>query len=226
MSCERCRELIPEVALGASSGEERALVLEHLDGCAECRSLLHELSMVADELLLLAPVQEPPPGFETRSLVRLTAERGSRRRRYALLAAAAALVIAVASSSAVWFATKEDRELGTHHRSVLAGAGGSYFGSMALAEPGGRETGRVFYYSGRTDWVFIVVGDSLEEGSFAMRAVTSDGTSMRMNDFELSADKRTWGAELPAEPGKLAALRMVEVGHERVYVATFPRSDQ
>jgi hypothetical protein len=225
MSCERCRELIPEVALGASSGEERALVLEHLDGCAECRSLLHELSMVADELLLLAPMQEPPAGFETRSLARLTAERGSRRRRNALLAAAAAMVIAVASSSAVWFATSSDRELGRHHRNLLEAAEGTYFGAMPLSERGGDKTGRVFYYSGRTDWVFVVVDEGLEEGSFAVRAVTPDGTSMRMNGFELTADKRTWGAELPADPAKLAALRMVEAGRERIYVARFPSDE-
>ena len=224
LSCERCRELVPEVALGSSSGEERALVLEHIDDCPECRSLLQEMSMMADELLLLTPSREPPPGFETRALARLTSERGSRRRRYALMGVAAAVMIAVASASAVWFVTKRDRELGAHHREVLAQAGGTYFGVMRLNDADGSQIGRVFYYSGRTDWVCVIVDDSLPVGSFAMRTVSSDGTSTAMNRFEVTDAKRTWGDELPVEPENIAALRMVAAADDRVYVARFPFS--
>ena len=66
MSCERMRDLAPEIALGIADGEERAEALRHLSTCGECRRVVEQLSQVADELLVLAPVQEPPAGFESR----------------------------------------------------------------------------------------------------------------------------------------------------------------
>ena len=60
-SCEEVRALA-ELALGIAVGDERARVLEHLLACPACRRHLEELSSVADDLLLLAPTQEPPVG--------------------------------------------------------------------------------------------------------------------------------------------------------------------
>ena len=68
IDCDRCRELIPEVALGVAVGEERAAVLDHAVGCAGCRRELAEISALADELLSLAPAVEPSTGFEVRAL--------------------------------------------------------------------------------------------------------------------------------------------------------------
>jgi predicted anti-sigma-YlaC factor YlaD len=59
MRCEEIRDLAPEIALGIADGEERADALRHLSTCAECRRVVEQLSGVADELLTLAPVQEP-----------------------------------------------------------------------------------------------------------------------------------------------------------------------
>ena len=66
MSCDEVRDLAPEIALGTIDGEERAEALRHLATCAECRRLVDQLSEVADELLMLAPVEEPSLGFESR----------------------------------------------------------------------------------------------------------------------------------------------------------------
>ena len=66
MTCEELRDLAPEIALGTVDGEERAEALRHLATCTECRRVVDQLSEVADELLMLAPVQEPPAGFESR----------------------------------------------------------------------------------------------------------------------------------------------------------------
>jgi hypothetical protein len=64
MRCEELHELAPEVALGIVEGETRADALRHLATCAACRRLVEQLSGVSDELLLLAPAQEPPVRFE------------------------------------------------------------------------------------------------------------------------------------------------------------------
>ena len=69
--CARVRAGLPEVALGIADGEQRALALEHIAGCPDCRRELEELSSLADELIALAPEREPPTGFENRVLDRL-----------------------------------------------------------------------------------------------------------------------------------------------------------
>ena len=72
MRCEQVRELAPELALDIAEGEERDAALRHLDGCGGCRQVVSELSSVGDELLQLAPAQDPPAGFDSRVLARVT----------------------------------------------------------------------------------------------------------------------------------------------------------
>src|SRR4029450_14086852 len=88
-SCEEVRSLVPELALGIAAGDDRARALEHLADCPACRGRLEELSIVADELLLLAPAQEPPAGFESRVLGRLEPPARPPRRRRILVPAVA-----------------------------------------------------------------------------------------------------------------------------------------
>jgi hypothetical protein len=72
MRCERVRELAPDVAVGIADGQERDAALRHTASCAECRRLIADLSSVVDELLLLAPEHEPPPGFAARTVDRMS----------------------------------------------------------------------------------------------------------------------------------------------------------
>jgi hypothetical protein len=53
----------------------RAQALAHLAGCAACRRELDDAAVAVDELLLLAPEQEPPAGFDARVLTELTQSR-------------------------------------------------------------------------------------------------------------------------------------------------------
>ena len=79
-ACDEARDLAGELALGIADGEDRARVLEHAADCPDCRRELERLSVLADELLLLAPEREPPAGFEVRVL-RAVQPRPARRRR-------------------------------------------------------------------------------------------------------------------------------------------------
>ena len=72
MSCDEFAEVAAELALGVLTGRERAAALAHLDVCECCRELVRELTMTGEELLALLPSREPPAGFETRVLARLT----------------------------------------------------------------------------------------------------------------------------------------------------------
>src|SRR4051794_41811373 len=93
--CALAWQTLPELALGIADGDHRALALEHVAACNECRRELDELSAIADEFIALAPEREPPPGFEARVLERLTARHAAARpprlRRRRLRFAAAAL---------------------------------------------------------------------------------------------------------------------------------------
>ncbi|MDQ3898330.1 MAG: zf-HC2 domain-containing protein, partial [Actinomycetota bacterium] len=71
MTCAELEELAAELALGTVSGAERAAALDHLAACASCRELVDQLGRVADGMLQLAPVVEPPPGFESKVLARM-----------------------------------------------------------------------------------------------------------------------------------------------------------
>jgi Putative zinc-finger len=87
--CAEVRELIPELAMGAAPGDERAMALNHLATCADCRQVLEDTSATVDELLLLAPEHEPPPGFDARVLEAVSVERPRRWRVSKVLLAAA-----------------------------------------------------------------------------------------------------------------------------------------
>lgn len=101
MTCAELEAVAAELALGTVSGAERAVALDHLAGCAACRQLVEDLSGAADAMLALAPVVEPPAGFESRVLARIgdapaSGRRRMPRRRLMVGVAAAALVAALA----------------------------------------------------------------------------------------------------------------------------------
>jgi anti-sigma factor RsiW len=77
LRCSQLRDMAPDVALGLLTGEERAMALAHLEGCATCRADVASLAGVADELLLAGPEAEPPEGFDRRVLARLTEVRAA-----------------------------------------------------------------------------------------------------------------------------------------------------
>jgi Putative zinc-finger len=95
--CAAVVDLLPDLALGILSGTERADVLAHLDRCSSCREMTSGFAATVDALPVLLGEEEPPPGFEARTLERLRAERDRIPRRSTLyrVLAVAALVAAV-----------------------------------------------------------------------------------------------------------------------------------
>src|SRR5215510_9731953 len=153
MGCEQVRALAADLAIGIADGQERDAALRHAATCAECRLLVAELSSVADDLLLLAPSHEPPPGFASRTLARMTPSGPQPRRRasrrtlrragggrpwVARLAVAASVAAALALGvGAVYQATSGDRRLADSYRGVLAQGHGSFFAAAPLKSPAG-----------------------------------------------------------------------------------------
>lgn len=109
MKCAELEDLAAELALGTVSGTERGLAVEHLAGCGRCRELVEQLARAADGVLSLAPVVEPPPGFESRVLSRMVVESGRvrrppRHRRVLTAIAAVAVVAGLSAAGAAWLA--------------------------------------------------------------------------------------------------------------------------
>jgi hypothetical protein len=207
--CARVRELLPELALGIATGEERAWALEHLAACPSCRRALGELTEVADELLALGPVREPPVGFESRVIGRLFEARPRRGR---LVAAAAVAVLVLGAAGGVYLATRADRELADRYRQTLAVANGEYFSAAPLVDERRRLGGHVFGYQGSPSWIFIVVSDAARAGVYRIVATTEEGDRHKLGDMNVSEGSGSWGSVVPVDYHDLEVLSLARRG--------------
>jgi Putative zinc-finger len=200
LRCSQLRDMAPEVALGLVTGEERAVALAHLEGCAACRAEVASLAGVADELLLIGPEEPPPEGFDRRVLARLTevraAEAPSAARRQgpahrhrrtrlrrpdgrrlavgAALSAAAAAVVLVAAVVAI----RDDPAAPTEERAEMTTGVGEVVGT-ATVRSGDPATVAVdvpgweeAVPAGATYWLAV----EMDDGSRTMTHIGTDAT--------------------------------------------------
>lgn len=209
--CERLHAAAPELALGIADGEDRARALDHLAGCAGCRAHLERLSAVADELALLAPAADPPPGFEQRVVE--AQPRGSRRpaflRRFAIPAVAAVAAAAIAAV-VVWNAMADDRELADSYRATLAVANGEYFDAAPLEAPGGAKVGYVYGYQGRASWVLAIVYDGVRDGRYRLAVVARDGKREPVRGITIRDGHGSEGGVISMPYEKVAEARLLD----------------
>ena len=133
MATEACRDWRGDLgmeALGRLDDPERTALLAHLDGCADCRAALAELSTVAGALDLAdvarieqAELVQPSGELGERILGRLQMERAVRRRRRTR--GVVATVVGVAAAVAVAFALAL----------AVGGGGGGHTTVVALSSP-------------------------------------------------------------------------------------------
>jgi hypothetical protein len=210
--CEPARELAAELALGIADGEDRARALDHLSECDECRATVERLSSVADELLLLAPAQEPPPGFEGR--VADAMGPAPRRTRFGgrrlLVPVAAALGAAALAAGAVWLALEDDREVADSYRETLAVANGEYFDAAPLELPGGKQVGYVYGYQGRSSWVLALIYDGVEGGTYRLELVADGGKKLPLTKLQVVGDEGSAGAATPVDYRDLTEVRLLD----------------
>jgi Putative zinc-finger len=216
--CEETRELLADLALGIADGAERARVLEHVADCPDCRRELERLSAVADELLVLAPEQEPPLGFEV-SVLRNIHPREERRgwllRRLAVVGAVAAAVAITAGAMLVGF--RDERRLADQYRSALAEAHGTYFGARRLEDAAGRSGGVLFTYRGAPSWIVVTVSPSYRGSLERAELVDRGGRRIPLRSFQLADG--AWGGSIPVDLREVAAVHLVEENGRSVLVA-------
>jgi hypothetical protein len=218
--CEETRELLPEIALGIADGEDRARVLEHVADCAECRRELDRQSTIADELLALAPEEEPGPGFELDVLRQIAPPPAKRRRLLRPLPAlAAAAAAAVITAGAMLFAFRDDRRVADQYRSTLARAHGTYFGAVQLSDAAGRPGGVLYRYRGSPSWILVTVAPPYRTSIDRAELVDRSGRRIPLASFRLADG--TWGGSIRGELGNVAAVHLLGPDGRSVLVAQF-----
>jgi Putative zinc-finger len=216
--CEETRGLLAEVALGIADGEERARVLEHVADCPDCRRELERESAIADGLLVLAPAEEPPPGFELgvlRSIQPPSTRRGWILRWVAVGATVAAAVAITAG--AMQLSSRDDRRLADQYRAALAEANGTYFGAVRLTDAAGRRGGVVFVYRGSPSWLLVTVAPAYRVSVDRAEVVDRSGRRLPLASFRLVDG--TWGGSIPIALGGVAAVHLVGADGRSVLVA-------
>jgi Putative zinc-finger len=198
LECAEARELFPELAAGVAAGDERARALGHLSGCAACRRELAATAEVVDELLLLVPEHQPPAGFESSVLARLTPAASPRHGRLwsGLLWAASIVGVAILAAGAVWWQTADDRELAGDYRHTLTIAHGHGLSAAPLLLAGGAETGTVFAYDGSPSWIYITFRSAPPQGRYDVRLQTRDGRRLALRPFTAKPGGTAWGSTI------------------------------
>jgi hypothetical protein len=208
MSCDELRELAPELALGTIEGDERADALRHLTTCAECRRLVDQLSAVADELLLAAPVQEPPAGFESRVIDAIGPPPRRRAWRRVLVRLGPPVAAAAATAVALVAVYHDDRVTAERYRETLAHADGRYFEAGPLQDETGADAGVVFGYQGTPSWLFVTVDAGHRDRVESAVLVTRDRRTVPLPSFRLGPNG-SWGGAIPANLYDFTEVRLL-----------------
>ncbi len=211
VDCAELREVSAELALGDLSGSERADALAHLARCPKCGQLVGELTRVAEDLLLLAPELEPPPGFESRVLAKLGEQRRPRRSRLrSLVAVAAALVMLAVGGGLVAQVVDDD--------------GGPQTVRTALAvSASGRSTCRVVVHGG--DPASLVVSLDGPPGSsreYVVEAHSVKGAAVPVGRFALQDGRGLLATTVDLDAEELKSVRVFNLEGELLYEA-FPQ---
>jgi hypothetical protein len=214
MTCAELEELAAELALGTVAGAERAGALDHLAGCASCRELLDQLARVADNLLLLAPVIEPPPGFESRVLARMgvapVQQLGRPRRRRLLIGMAALVLVAAMSGAGVaWLVEENDRAVDI--RTVL------------VADEKGQWTCRAMVYGENPTWLVVSL-DRVDgsNNSYSVEALQKGRADpVQLGTFALDRGHGTFARPLEPVAGELQSVRVLDAGGRVRYTMIF-----
>ena len=224
MNCAELEALSAELALGTVSGAERGAALDHLAGCPSCREIVDQLARAADSLLLLAPVAEPPPGFESRVLSRLAVARtpvplarGRRRRRVLVAAAAVALIGALSGAGASLLS--DDRA-----STVAGGAGPTEVRTSLLRDDEGRWTCRAFVYGDGPTWLVVSL-DRIDgaNSTYSVEAVhTGSPNPVPVGTFALQDGHGTFAKAVEVPAQDVQGIRVLDAGGRVRYEMTFP----
>ena len=230
MRCDEVRELAPELALGIVDGEERAEALRHLSACADCRRAVEEMTEVADDLLMVAPVQEPSAGFESRVVAAMgLAEEPSRRKRprwlsprWLTLRIGPVVATAAVTAAALVSVYHDDHVTADRYRAALDEAHGRSFQAERLTDEAGRRAGVAFGYEGSPSWLLVTVDPGHRDSITRAELTTGDGRTIPLRSLRLDS-RGSWGGALPVKLYDVASVRLIGPHSGDTLRATFPQ---
>ncbi|HVC24295.1 MAG TPA: hypothetical protein VND23_00930 [Acidimicrobiales bacterium] len=217
---------LAELALCVLTGEERARVVDHLEGCAACAAALRELAGVADRLVADLPEMDPPPGFESRVLhrIRSVEPRPTRRGDHRLVRAVA--IAAIAASAAAAFVVGRASSPSTPAGGIRDAAGAAAPSrssglSVALLTSAGRFVGDAYADGGRHPWLLVSIDRLSGDSSVTCDVTGRDGRVVVLGSFWLSSGRGSWVVPVPASLGRLRSALITASGGKVLASATF-----
>jgi Putative zinc-finger len=227
LTCGEARELIPDLALGTLSGDDRALVLDHLGTCNSCGTEAVDLAAVIDDLLKLAPHIDPPGGFESKVLARMAAadavaqRRSAWRRPRVLIGSAAAAVVVVGALSGAIIATRgRTSGLDEQYVQTIRALGGQELRAAPLSA-GGAPWGQAFVYRGKSSWVFVSMSWDVPDGDYHIVLDRSDGPSATVARIRLVRGQGSVGMTV-GDTRTVTLVRVVDPAGQTVCTAKLP----
>lgn len=204
---------LAELALGSLSGKVRVATLAHVERCDRCSAELEELSAAADGLFDLAPLAEPPVGFEAGVMQRLRSPalggptsaleriRSAPHRAGRALLAVAAVVAALAAGAAM------DRALTTKGPGASLAAGGAIENVRLVSA--GKQVGEVQVFAGNPTWVMVDVQGVDWYGAVRCQLTLAGERPVTLGSFWLSGDRGAWGAAVAQPAGRLREAKLL-----------------
>jgi Putative zinc-finger len=212
-ACAEVRDLIPELAAGVASGDDRARALVHLVGCPACRRRLDATAELVDELLLLAPEREPSPGFESTVIAALQPPPVRRWGRLPALAlqAAALVLVAALSAGVTWWQARGDREPADRYPNPAV-AGDRYLSSAPFAAATGPAVGQLFAYQGSPSWIFISLTQAPDSGEYIIYLTTRDNRTIQGGTCTVTGGRSYYGSAINLPVNAIQRVDLVKPG--------------
>jgi len=222
-ACDEIDAMAAELALGILPAGQRAEALRHLSTCPACRDRVDALAHVADQLLLAAPEEEPPIGFESRVLDRIGAERRQaptpihRPRRWTVaavsVAAAVVLLAAAVAGMAARTAGGQARHRGVESALVSFGNGKWTCRVAAFAGSGTRPTELVV----RID----EPPQSTPQWYTVQAEPAGSGAPVSVGTVEIRDGRGVIDTSVGRDAGKVRAIRVIDQRGEIQYSVNF-----
>lgn len=237
LRCEELRALSGELACGTVTAEEQEQAVLHLRHCARCRDEVREMGEVADGLASLAPLVQPPAGFESRVLDALgfpspgtaadqsppcssAGRRDGRAWAHLVLRVAAVVLLASAVGLGGWVAG----HVGRSDRVPTAASGGSDHLVASVLRANGQPVGQVVISAVPDWWLSMAVDADL--GPATLRCeVVDHGHVVVLGSFSVAAGYGYWATAVPVDPSGITVARLVDPEGHVVAYATLNGSD-